>query len=571
MSTIVKYNGVPIFPTPYVGRTAEPISYGGRWGVVQNIELNGVLSGVSGTALISGLCGIFATGFKDLVIESSGDAYYYKAENCVLENISIANNPFYEGSIQGIPYTVSMKSYSVPSGVVDVVDEFSYSDSEDGTVGISRKISAKGVKTSANALDNATNFVSMFTGKNPIGEVSPLFLNVGVPILSHYSESLNRLEGTYSVSESWKYETGATEPYVTTSSLNISDDISSEYSTLELEVNFSANKQSGLADLRGYASKYNYYNRLSKYSFDTGACFLTSFSMDENESAATISSKLNFISGDSAEAKSGVFYSSVSLDWDEIKDVRSFSIESELKIKGPEAHRTKQIEARKQQIISDYNHYIAYLYCSVQESELFSQFGSNVVLMNPIPSEFSISEGKNPPTLKLSAKFDDSSWKSIGTESLPNGKSYPIGIGKALWKTSFSPPIWIFDSIPAANIEGHFIIQDLQCQTREKIQIESSVEHVGESYEDGLYIDKQKSFDAIKGVSNGILTSLGAISPNNSFYLTDSSEGSGVFTFNVNRSFFAKTGICGEITANKVAGFSSVGYATRAAGLPFGY
>lgn len=570
MSTVVKYDGREISPPPYLSRSLEPIDMGRRWGVAQNITLNGFLTGISGRALISGLCDIFATGFRTLNIESDGDASFYVANNCILDTISISSNPFYTGTNQGIPYTVTLKSYEVPSGVVDVSNEYSYSDNKDGTVGISRKVSAKGLKTtSTDAIDNAINFVSHLTGTNPVQDVSPIFISQGEPVLVSVSEAINRLDASYSVNETWKYETGSVVPYVTVSNLGVADDPSAEYVTLDLSVDFLSHKQSGIEHVRTYVRDYDYYDKLSKYGVNTGNCVLLSFSSEENPSASTISSKLSFISGESAMV-SGLFYHKVSMNWDEIRDVRTYSLESEFKIVGPESHRLSRMNTIKQQIIADYGHFVAFAYNSLLGTDLYRTFKSTYPL-NPLPLDFGIENNGRPLVLKFSSKFDDSHWKSLGARTLPNGSGYTNSIGKASWKVSVTPEMWLFEAVPAVNIEGHFIVQDLQCRTREKLQLESSVEHVGNSYDQGIYVSQFKSYTGIKSVEDWVLAELSSTNPNNSFYLTDSSEGSGVFNFNVNHSYYAKSSLCSGITLSKTALFVDNGYVRRAAGYQFGF
>lgn len=570
MSTIVKYNGQEISPAPYVSRSLEPIDMGRRWGVAQNIELHGFLTGISGQSLISGLCGIFATGFKTLNIESEGDTGFYVAENCILDAISISPNPFYTGCNQGIPYTVTLKSYVVPSGVIDISNEYSYSDNKDGTVGINRKISAKGLKTtSTDAIDNAINFVSSLTGFNPIGYVSPIFIDSGIPVLVSVSESVNRLDASYSVNETWKYEKSSTSPYVTVSSLGITDDPSAEYVTLELNVDFLSHKQSGIEHVRFHVRDYDYYDKLSSYGVNTGNCVITSFSSEEVPSTSTISAKISFISGESSMI-SGLFYHNVSMELDEIRDIRTYSLESEFKIVGPEAHRSSRMDSIKQQIITDYGHFVAFAYNSLLGTDLYNTFKSTYPL-NPLPLDFGIENNGRPLVLKFSSKFDDSDWKSLSSRSLPNGSGYATSIGKAAWKASVTPERWLFEAVPAVNIEGHFIVQDLQCRTREKLQLEASVEHVGNSYDQGIYVSQFKSYTGIKGVEDWVLAMLSGTNIDNSFYLTDSSEGSGVFNFNINRSYFAKSSLCSGITLSKTALFVDNGYVRRAAGYQFGY
>jgi len=598
MSTTVKYDGVTISPTPFVSKTIEAVDYGNRWGVAQNITLRGHVTGIAETPLIDAIDGtgkigvltdIFQKGFKTLTVESDGDTSYYSANNCVLQSLSFDNDKFSFGSNTPVSYSATLKSYDVPSGVVDVSSQYSYKEKKDGTVSVTHTTSARGLKTSsADPIDNAYNFVALFTGKDPISIAAPFLVpTASRSILSSVDESVDRVSASYSVTENWNYQTGSTSAYVSIASLDIQEDTSQEYINLTLNLNFNggleiANDEvnSNFPDIRNAARAFDVYQKLEDYGIVTGNVFLNDFSLNEKEKSNSVSYTVSFFSGESSQAFDGLMVHDVSLVWDEIKNQKNFSINSQFKIKGPEAHKTKRIYDKKKEIVDGYNNNISYLYNAVKDSELYKQFtetdlsGTIIHELNPNPNNFAIKEKSIKPEFSMTASFSDRDFITKKTITLPSGKTYPISIGESDYQVAVTPENWIFQMDPAANIEGHFIVQDLQCMTRERISLSANNTNLGEG---GIHTKPKSNltlldgFIGISGVIDNIRDYISGKNEENKFYLTDSSVSSGEASSSIKNNYILRTGIAEDFSKNKFNGFLSAGYERREPKHKFGF
>ena len=573
MSTSVKYNNIEVMGPPYFSRTIDAVDYGHRWGSVHNITLNGFITGVAnGTGRLNYLNSVFSDSFKDLLVESNGNTIYEES-HCILESISFGNHSFPHESAAAVPYTVKMKAYEVPSGVVDVSSLISYQENPDGTVDISHKTSAKGLKTNLTAIENAYNFVNLFTGINPLLDESPMLVRgASQAVLLSVDENVDRLEGTYEVSEKWKYETGSSDNYLSTFSLSVEDDVSQEFVNLNMNATFVGSIQGDFAGpfgARAASVAFDYYAKLAAFGIATGSCILNSFSSNESPDSNSVSLNLNFFSGDGLEV-GGVFENSVTMDWDEVKNLKTYNINSEFKIKGPNPYREERINAKKHEILSNYDHYAGYLYNVIKDSKVYTKFGSDRDI-NPLPSDLSINEGETTPSFSLSASYDDSDYIKIKTATLTNEESYPISAGKSEWSINVAPEKWLFSIQKAVNIEGHIMVQDLQCKSRERVSIDSSVEHIGGSLEGGVDVNGDLSSSKITDFVKSIESDIVALDNSQSLYLTSESDNSGEYDFSTSRQSIAKKPINADLSANKFYGFNASTYNTRDIGHQYGF
>lgn len=568
MSTTVTYGGVPITPTPFVSRSFSPIDYGNRWGYIQTIKLDGFQTGSSGLGRISDIGNMFGTSYQDLVIQSAGDSSYFTASNCILESLTIGNNKLPADFSYNLPYSVTLKSYSVPSGVIDVVDEFTYGENADGTVDVQRKISAKGLQTTQNAIDNAYSFVSNFTGQNPLSVSSPVFaVGATQAVLVSIDESINRLESIYSVSENWKYETGSANNFYTVSTLNTDQSSDAEYVTLKLQTSFNGSITGAISTLRQSVVNFNYYNQLSKYGIATGNCVLSSFNSQEDAGANRINFSADFNSGNIDEIN-GVWKHDISVDVDEITNINTYSINSSLKVIGSRSRIESVVASKKTEITTGYNHYLGFLYNAVNDSTMYNQFKSSGRPLNPLPNSISIKNPTTTPSLEMSATFDDRDFILVSTVNLPNGKTYPISAGKLGFNVSVDPENWLFNIQKSANIEGHSIVQDLQCKTREKIAISAKGEHMGNSLTNGTDVNSLTTYNQMFALVNGIISEVsGFATP----YIMSSDIKSGVFDHSTSQQLTLKTPINPLMSVNKFFGFNANSYNVRQPGSKFGY
>lgn len=225
---LIRYDGkgVPVTgtgPTPYVSLSDQVLNYGDKWGLTQNIVLNGQITGCSYEDLYdaqTGLVGVFENSYKTLEIYEGADDQNNESEVFSFSGCSVNDISFDQASYNSVVnYSVSLTSYpsgytgyfSGTYGVLDPVDNISIAEGEDGFGTLNRSVSARGFVTTTidAAIDNAKNYVQSRTGITQVLSVNQIsgFENSGsfTPVLVSIAENLDRLSLTYSVEESYRF------------------------------------------------------------------------------------------------------------------------------------------------------------------------------------------------------------------------------------------------------------------------------------------------------------------------------------------------------------------------------
>jgi hypothetical protein len=156
MNTKIYYNNQDVFsgicPTPLASKKVEMIRFGERWGQVDNITLQGQITGCDSMAakvvrqnqLISG----FRYSFQTLEIKDDAlSVISYPLIELQGINIGESNQKFI------IPFTISLRCYpsgyfSGDFGILNPVNRFEFNESEDGIISLNHTVSAKGFNTS---------------------------------------------------------------------------------------------------------------------------------------------------------------------------------------------------------------------------------------------------------------------------------------------------------------------------------------------------------------------------------------------------------------------------------------
>lgn len=286
------------FITPYLSRVQNPIHYGIRSGQITNITLNGQLTGTeivgitNYSALItaqSRLVSGFSKDFQSLdVREKATDGATvltsiqgFPISNCIVDNIS-----FSEGAYNGIlDYSISLRGYesrlfSGVSKVIDPVNSFGFSEAEDGERSITHTASAKGINTNpsgtieGNALDNAKSFVLGLTGWS--NQIMPEMIRKGDftkyssinPSLKSQSESANRMDGTFSVTESWVFDENNSQDATRKVNVDIESGISSDFVVATVNVEVQGDKRKSIEDIRKKVPRSNELYKIAKDNFE---------------------------------------------------------------------------------------------------------------------------------------------------------------------------------------------------------------------------------------------------------------------------------------------------------------
>jgi hypothetical protein len=361
-----------------------------------------------------------------------------------------------------VPYSAKLVSYQVPSGVLEPVNEYSFSQAEDGEVTVSHKISARGIKNSVGGLDNAIAFVKNFVKQNPYTGCAPTFIQNGSGILLNFAESIDRASCTYTVNETYKFITGSTLPYLESTTLGINDSNTEDYTVLDLSIKWQGSPvTNNLSQLQSTFTGLSATQILNNYGISTTNVFLNSFSLNQDSGQALIEMKASFLSG-LANDLSGIFDYSVSMDEDSLNRITSWKIDGDFICKGPISFRRTQLNSFE--TLNKGNSYIPYLFNLLKSSAIYSGFGGTFTL-NPMPTQLSINENTGLATLKLSATFSDAD-------------TY-LSYYQPKYSIDCEPSRWIYELMPSANIEGHYIVQDLQMRNQAKIRLSFNYSSTG--------------------------------------------------------------------------------------------
>jgi hypothetical protein len=452
MDLQVQYNGISLTPTPLVSQSQQFLDYPQRWGTVTQIELNGYLTGLSSSvgSGISGFTSNFLSQFSTLTVGEVGGATLYSWSNVIVDEISFSNNHFAEGAM--VPYSMKLRSFNVPSGVVEPSSEYVFNQGDDGVVTVNHKVSARGIKTVTGALFNAINFVRTLTGINPF---APAFIPNGTGVQTSLAETIDRAAGIYTVNEVWKYNTGVNQPYVETIGLTITDAADADYLTFDAawRLEGSAVKDNlSVVENALFTTAPSIASRIAGLGYVTGFMAQTALSVTRDTGAAVIDIKGAFLSGYSSSDVNGFFDYIVTLENDLTMPRAIWKVEGEFFCKGPFAYRTQQLNSFKTTNSSNWRSYLSGLITSAPIYTTYHTGGNTLSSQTLV----SIIENTGQALLKLSMTMNE------GADRLGSNQKYTVDV---------SPARWNFELLPSANIEGHYVVQDPQMQSRARITI----------------------------------------------------------------------------------------------------
>lgn len=531
---VVRYNGNVIAPTPLVRYSKQFIDYGARWGDATQIELNGLITGlpVGGTGAIGTFTNIFTGQFGTLDVTETGKGSIYNWSNVVVQEINFPNSKFYEGCIA--PYAIKMLAYNVPSGVVEPVNEYAFVQNDDGTVSLSHKISARGVPNISGSLNSAIGFVRSFSGRQNFAST---FLPNNSGVLLSMSETIDRLTSTYSINETYKYNTGIDQIYLETFSLGITDAEDSEYLTIDANLKIQGSTiTKNIGAVETALASVSIPSKISALGIATGFLAQTTFSVSRDTGAATIEIKSSYLSGYSTQDANGFFDYTVTIEEDKLLPKETWRVEGEFFCKGPLDFRTQQLNAFKSTNGSNWRSYLSGLLLA---SPLYlSGYHGSGQLSNF--SQIEIHENTGQADFKISMTTVD------GLNRTGPNEKYNVEV---------QPSRWNFELLPSANIEGHYVVQDPQVQTRSKIQIGATVDTLNAT--------------AILPALSGIVNDLSAIYVLSGF-VTAESMSTGLLEAAYNKEWIGADAYGQNFLFTKVVGSTSFGF-VRPPGFKFGY
>jgi hypothetical protein len=541
---VVKYNGNVLSPTPLVQQNYEFVDYNSRWGHVGRIELNGFLTGISGWQMAqSGIAQYFTGQFGSLEVFDGGQSIY-QWQNCIVEEISFPLNHWYvtTGYKSIAPFSVKMRSIVVTSGVLEPVNEYSFVHSDDSLVTVTHKVSARGVHTTVDGFSNAVAFVKTFKGINPFYSFAPNFVPSGSGILASFSETIDRANSSYSIQEVYKYNTGLSSGYIESWTVNHTDIIDNEYIMFDVDWRIQGSPvNNGITSLENnYVNGFNPLIKIAALGYATGNMMQSAFNVTRDSGAAAININTSYVSGHTLGDVGGYFDYVVSVDLDGTLPKEDWRIDGEFVCYGPVQFKRNRIAAFKAASGASYDAWRDLLTGLIIKSPIFSYHDSTRTFGSQ--NDLEVSEVTGLGTLKLSLTTSDG--------GRPPSFWYPK------YTITVEPNQWQYNLLPSANIEGQYVLQDLQTQTRAKVSI--TVE--------GETRDKELAFPALSGFVNSlsnICVSTG--------YITNESYYTGILDVQYQRNWLGLDNLSTGLTFTRIGGTQNISNYVRKPGYKFGY
>jgi len=461
-------------PIPLVSKNEEIINYGDRWGQITKISLQGQLTGVCPNdfnQLISGqknLISGFSRDFKPFTISENGKTIF-TSDTCAVRSINFDQSKY----VKILNYTIELDCYerdlfTQSFGVLDPVNEYTFTENEDQSLTINHNISAKGINTSTfSAMDNARNYVYALTGYNP--SIIPININNSnyTPLLRSYTENINRLNGTYGIQESYVVDISnnayINPQYFTRYTTTINKSINTDFDSISIQGSIQGAKRTPFSGIRYYASGLNLFN-ICANNFGSSTQLNNipiSLSFDENQAANTINFNATYDTNiiydeDYSNFTTSYFDANTDISKDTITSITSVSISGPIVARG--GNLKQKYESAKElvnRIIQDYGDITTYLYIQANLAYISIKSIMNIpslITLNPNFRSFSITDSPEKGEISLSATFDDKDYVTDPAGGNIKSNSFEV---------SYEPKIDLFRPRPTYNINGFYVVYEL--------------------------------------------------------------------------------------------------------------
>lgn len=462
----VYYNGIDAFSgiaaTPFIAINDEIINYAQRWGVVQNISLNGMITGECDNSFNdiidkqTRLFDNFSSDFKEFkIIDNEEIAFsgnYVKIQNIDFDQSAYIRTADFKIDLQVYPESL----FSGTFGVLDPVSEIKYAEQQDGTVNITRSFSAKGFNTSSaanNALHNARAYVQSMTG-SAADIVTPKFISI-YPSLTglsprKISENINRMESTYGIDIDYILRKGACTDSLFKYTVDINYDQEKGVYSVSLKGSLNGGEFKTIDQLRSELSTLNAFD-LAFYEFNkvTNYGYLNpqpeSFSINENAPDAIIDFTYEYTT-DPQKVK---FDYTVDINNEYITDQVTVNLNGTFVARGPQKLRLQKLE----QELAAFNP------IPLCQKYYIENIENASLPLNTNAKNYKVNRDLTQSTIAVQASFD-------------NSQMPPSGFKSFTWNISVNPSINRYT--PIQFLDGGNGYFDLNYYNRGKITLQGS-------------------------------------------------------------------------------------------------
>jgi len=487
MSAIVTYKPLQgsvsvLDPPPFVSQSREDVDAGSmRLGYIENYELDGLYYGSSNSfADFETLSNIFSQSPGVLKIESNNVTIL--DETGFIVSFSVPKNNFSAMTVGSngsgiLPYNVKFKVFNTLKGIKEPSFEYGFNQNEDKSVNLSVKASAVGVS----GIFQAKDFVEDLFNEFNLTGFAPIFITTGKnwSLLSN-KKTIDRSKFSYVVEKSYRCQPSGyiNDDFYFSETTKVSEQNSpygADYKSFQFESNLKIladdadkyQKQKSWSDVEAKFSDQNYIEKISEhYMKRHGANNINNFilnnvSVSKNSGAREVSLKWELLSGN-AKDFSGFFDYTVSTSEDLSSQEKTISLDGAFVAKGDLTNKKYALEKWMEGIfIGEGSNQQMTQKNSIADPLTFVKKLTGIAdgVIDGVFSVVNLDVDYNSDLadFKISCQADDK-------QRITDNSNINFNI-------SVDASIPVFKFVPASNIESHFIIQDLNCRTAEKVQI----------------------------------------------------------------------------------------------------
>lgn len=511
-----------------VSEADEFIFYSQRWCDSQTIHLLGNLTGCmdfSGLiAAQNNLISNFSTDFKPLVITQtvpftgSGlpwnlintqwqsyninwnapfigggniDAVVYSGDYCIIRGIDFAESPYV--SICPFDVTINLFPQNLFSGVFGVLspnEEWNYTESDDGIMGITHSISAVGFNSSQQAIQNAKDFVLSKSGISSY--ITPLLIsncNGNLPCLQSIEETFDRFNCSYSLVENYNLDLlnsgSGVVRYQTTLNSGFENGIN-EYS---IDGSIDMCQGTSIGHIRNRYNQLNLFNfALTSYSGITNLTDLNPVPLSSGVVENITEKNLTFnVQFDNNSGPLVILDYTTNISYDRISEITSVSISAEIFGRGP-------LKNRYQNVLNYYNNN-------------FNPYAlANADYLAAVPNLVPVGYTLNPNPNSESQSLDQFAGKINYSATWTNKQTIPLPFQDWNYTINIIPSIRQYAAKPSLEQNGYYSIFDLNYANLEECSIQGDFQVLRSNTING-------GVAAAQGIVNGLIQTYAPTSP----------------------------------------------------------
>lgn len=300
------------------------------------------------------------------------------------------------------------------------------------------------------------------------------------PILISQNETINRMEGTYGLSETYSISKTGNNNLMSGHQVTISSGIGEEFVSVGVSAKYKGNFGENIDEVR---NKITNLNSISYYEIATGLSDITTlssgaknFTINEDSGAAIIEVSCNYSNDKLFDTGNCYLDYNVSINTNELNSRTSLSIDAEIKTIGNKKDRfnTSQ-EFLENTIYSESgssNHeakYAGYLYNRANEE--YTKL-SKPYSLRSYPTSCKINKDRDNGIISLSASFDDS-------------YQYSDNVKSSSWSINVVPPLRKYIATSDVVTYPKHIFWNTDVMNRSNIQVAanaSSFDSINKSY-----------------------------------------------------------------------------------------